>query len=53
MSRFRIKLQSSLFLMKWMKLALAIGAVNTVVKENGRFIGYNTDGIGFYKSLCD
>ncbi|KRF60749.1 shikimate dehydrogenase [Peribacillus butanolivorans] len=35
------------------ELALAIGAVNTVINENGRFIGYNTDGIGFYKSLCD
>ncbi|MBO0996500.1 shikimate dehydrogenase [Bacillus sp. SD075] len=35
------------------ELALAIGAVNTVVNKNGRFIGYNTDGIGFFKSLCD
>ncbi|MDW7613388.1 shikimate dehydrogenase [Peribacillus simplex] len=34
-------------------LALAIGAVNTVVNKNGRFIGYNTDGKGFFKSLCD
>ncbi|MFJ7755003.1 shikimate dehydrogenase [Peribacillus muralis] len=35
------------------ELALAIGAVNTVVNKNGRFIGYNTDGKGFLKSLCD
>ena len=35
------------------ELAEAIGAVNTVVNKNGRFIGYNTDGRGFFKSLCD
>lgn len=35
------------------ELALAIGAVNTVVNKNGRFIGYNTDGKGFFKALCD
>ncbi|MEH7178827.1 shikimate dehydrogenase [Neobacillus vireti] len=33
------------------KLALSIGAVNTVVNENGRLIGYNTDGYGFLKGL--
>lgn len=27
------------------------GAVNTVVKKNDRWIGYNTDGIGFIRSL--
>ena len=27
-------------------LAEAIGAVNTVVNEDGRLIGYNTDGMG-------
>ncbi|MFC3882999.1 shikimate dehydrogenase [Bacillus songklensis] len=32
-------------------LAKAIGAVNTVVNENGRFIGYNTDGEGYVTSL--
>ncbi|MGM0844164.1 MAG: shikimate dehydrogenase [Bacillota bacterium] len=32
-------------------LAKAIGAVNTVVRREGRFIGYNTDGLGFLKSL--
>ncbi|WP_168120743.1 shikimate dehydrogenase [Paenibacillus sp. HB172176] len=31
--------------------ALAIGAVNTIVNENGRLIGYNTDGIGYVRSL--
>ncbi|MEH7112002.1 shikimate dehydrogenase [Neobacillus niacini] len=32
-------------------LALSIGAVNTVVNENGNLIGYNTDGLGFIKGL--
>ena len=31
--------------------ARLIGAVNTVVNENGNLIGYNTDGKGFFKSL--
>ncbi|WP_110926948.1 shikimate dehydrogenase [Bacillus massiliglaciei] len=35
------------------ELALAIGAVNTVSWEEGRYVGYNTDGKGFYKSLSD
>lgn len=33
--------------------ARLIGAVNTVVNENGRLIGYNTDGIGFMRSVED
>lgn len=37
--------------------AQLIGAVNTVKNENGRLIGYNTDGTGFMKSVkengCD
>ncbi len=33
--------------------AEAIGAVNTVVNENGRLTGHNTDGIGFVRSLHD
>ena len=32
-------------------LALSIGAVNTVVNEDGKLIGYNTDGPGFLKGL--
>ncbi|EOD00114.1 shikimate dehydrogenase [Caldisalinibacter kiritimatiensis] len=28
-----------------------IGAVNTVKNDNGKLIGYNTDGLGFIKSL--
>ncbi|MBU8879468.1 shikimate dehydrogenase [Bacillus sp. FJAT-29790] len=32
-------------------LAKAIGAVNTVVNENGELVGYNTDGSGFVKGL--
>jgi shikimate dehydrogenase len=31
--------------------ARAIGAVNTIVKEGGRLKGYNTDGIGYVRSL--
>lgn len=31
--------------------AKMFGAVNTVVNENGRFVGYNTDAEGFYRSL--
>ena len=31
--------------------AALIGAVNTVVNEDGRLVGYNTDGVGFIKNL--
>jgi shikimate dehydrogenase len=31
--------------------ARIIGAVNTVVNENGKLSGYNTDGIGYVRSL--
>ena len=31
--------------------ARMIGAVNTVVNANGKFVGHNTDGIGYIKSL--
>lgn len=33
------------------ELAQKMGAVNTVVKRDGKLIGYNTDGEGFIKSL--
>ncbi|MGX1900976.1 shikimate dehydrogenase [Thermolongibacillus altinsuensis] len=33
--------------------AREMGAVNTVVNENGRLIGYNTDGEGFVRALCE
>ena len=33
--------------------AAFIGAVNTVVNSNGKFIGYNTDGRGFMRSLAE
>ncbi|WP_102274492.1 shikimate dehydrogenase [Cytobacillus massiliigabonensis] len=32
-------------------LAEAIGAVNTVVNEDGEFVGYNTDGSGYLQGL--
>ncbi|WP_027407874.1 shikimate dehydrogenase [Anoxybacteroides tepidamans] len=34
-------------------MARQIGAVNTIVNENGRLIGYNTDGPGFVRALCE
>jgi shikimate dehydrogenase len=33
--------------------ARLIGAVNTVVNDNGRLIGYNTDGIGYMQAVKD
>lgn len=33
--------------------ARIIGAVNTIVNEGGRLIGYNTDGIGYVRSLME
>lgn len=32
-------------------IAKEMQAVNTVVNENGRWVGYNTDGIGYVRSL--
>lgn len=32
-------------------LAEQIGAVNTVVNQNGKFVGFNTDGVGFIAGL--
>lgn len=32
--------------------AQGIGAVNTVLNDNGKWIGYNTDGIGYLRSLA-
>lgn len=39
------------FLDKVEPLAAAIGAVNTVVNEDGKFVGYNTDGSGYLEGL--
>lgn len=33
--------------------AKKIGAVNTVVLENGKWVGFNTDGIGYVSSLVE
>lgn len=30
-----------------------IGACNTIVEEEGRWVGYNTDGVGYVRSLAD
>ena len=35
------------------KNAEIIGAVNTIKNENGKLVGYNTDGVGFVKSVID
>lgn len=35
------------------ELAATIGAVNTVSYQDGKYIGYNTDAMGFYKALSD
>ena len=32
-------------------MALKIGSVNTIVHRDGKLKGYNTDGIGFFRSL--
>ena len=34
-------------------LCRKMGACNTVVKKGGKLIGYNTDGMGFYKSILE
>lgn len=34
-------------------VAQQIGAVNTIVREGEALIGYNTDGLGFWRSLSD
>jgi len=34
-------------------IAQEIGAVNTLINENGHMIGYNTDAEGFYRSMQD
>ena len=51
-SRFLIKTTIIPFLDEVDELARAIGAVNTVVNKDGRFIGYNTDGKGYINALC-
>ncbi|MFC5703716.1 shikimate dehydrogenase [Cohnella faecalis] len=33
--------------------ARAIGAVNTIVNDGGRLVGFNTDGIGYVRSLME
>lgn len=33
--------------------ARLIGAVNTIVNRQGRLVGYNTDGLGFLRSLAE
>ncbi len=45
------KIEVMAFLDEISEGAKAAGAVNTIVNEHGRLIGYNTDGIGYVRSL--
>lgn len=47
------KVEVMTYLDKVDALAKAMGAVNVIVKENGRLVGYNTDGLGFAQSLAE
>ncbi len=46
------KEKSLCFLDELDEMARRIGAVNTIVNRDGGLIGYNTDGTGFIKALC-
>lgn len=52
---FNVTIPHKLNIMKYLdeidELAALIGAVNTVTIKDGRMKGYNTDGIGFVRSL--
>lgn len=52
---FNVTLPHKISIVKYLdhisEQAKIIGAVNTVKNENGKLIGYNTDGRGFLKSL--
>ncbi|MDO6851691.1 shikimate dehydrogenase [Priestia megaterium] len=45
------KMKISPYLDEVTPAARFVGAVNTVVNENGKLIGYNTDGIGYVREL--
>lgn len=45
------KMEISPYLDEVTPAARFVGAVNTVVNENGKLIGYNTDGIGYVRGL--
>jgi len=47
------KLEVMAFLDEIDEDARLIGAVNTIVNREGRLIGYNTDGIGYVRSLLE
>lgn len=48
---FPYKIEIQKYLDRVDETAKAIGAVNTVVNEDGKLVGYNTDGIGYLRSL--
>lgn len=47
------KMQISPYLDEVTPAARFVGAVNTVVNEDGKLIGYNTDGIGYVRGLME
>lgn len=55
LSGFNVTTPHKVNIMKYLdeidELARQIGAVNTVVNREGKLIGYNTDGIGYVRSL--
>ncbi|MGM7683078.1 shikimate dehydrogenase [Cytobacillus sp. Hm23] len=54
---FNVTIPHKVSIMKYLddidQLAEQIGAVNTVVNNNGRLIGYNTDGPGYVRALAN
>lgn len=55
LSGFNITIPHKVKVMKYLdgidELAKEIGAVNTVILQDDKFIGYNTDGLGFLKGI--
>lgn len=47
------KVEAAKYMDELSPAAKLIGAVNTIVNENGKLIGYNTDGEGFVNNLRD
>ena len=47
------KLEAAKYMDELSDAARIMGAVNTIVNDNGRLIGHNTDGVGFVGNLKD
>jgi len=50
---FPCKVETVSYMDELSTAAELMGAVNTIVNEDGRLIGYNTDGEGFVRNLAD